>query len=456
LVKNKEIKMSLYKELDKVPSSPVEFLRYVIFDSIGKTLLIKDGATIDALKESLTDSSKLFKIYDKEYGLPELSSIFYRFKPLFLALKSGKMKPVINKIRKLAKYNHKPMKEDYLNTVTQQIKDDTLDITELKKALSKANTFRKIRLAYALRYRTLDVDSILYKIRNGRGFVDHFSFDNTVLLSVSLATTINSIVKDVTKNVKGKTIYIPKNINYTLPATEKQFTGNFPSGTSVDIKKDLIFGVQWKNNPGFRVDLDLSLVNADGKIGWDGVYREEDGKILFSGDVTDAQGKNGASELFYIKKQIQQNYLVYLNYYNYDKDQPVPFKIVIAQKELQSLKSNYMIDPNNVIAIASSTMDKTSKILGIISVTTSGCKFYFSETYIGRSITSTNNEQSEMNKNYLVNFYKNAIELESILENAGANIIHILEDKPTGRIFDIDVDLSPEKLEKDTILNLLI
>jgi hypothetical protein len=448
-VKNKEIKMSLYKELDKIPNNPIEFLRYVIFDSIGKTLLIKDGTTINALKESLTDSSKLFKIYDKEHSYVPLASIFYRFKPLFLAIKNGKMKPVINKIRKLAVHNHVPMKEDYLNTVTKQIKNGILDITELKEELTKVNIFRKIRLAYALKYRTLNVDSILYRIRNGKGFVDHFSFDNTALLSVSLATVINSIVKDVSKNVKGKIIYIPKNINYTLPSTEKQFTGNFPSGTSIVIPRDLIFGIYWKNNPGFRVDLDLSLISTDGKIGWDTVYRKEDGRILFSGDITDAP--NGATELFYVKKQVSENYLIYLNYYNYDSEQPVPFKIITAQKKLQDLTNNYMIDPNNVITVTNSTMDKASKILGIVSVTTKECEFYFSETHVGRSITSINDEQTEMSKNYLVNFYKHSIKLDKILENAGATILHSIE---AGHLFDID--LSPEKLEKDTILNLLI
>jgi len=451
-VKNKEIKMSLYKKLDKVPSNPIEFLRYAIYDSIGRTLLIKDRATIESIKTSQVDSLKLFNIYDKEHGLEELSSIFYRFKVLFLAFRGNKiMKPVINKIRKLATYNHEPMKEDYLNTVTAQIKYGTLSISELKKELLKANVFRKIRLAYALKYRTLDVDSIMYKIRNGKGFVDEFNFDYSPLLKRSLDVVSNSISDDVSKNVFEKVVYIPKNVNYTLPATEKQFTGNFPSGTSIEIPKDLIFGVHWNNTPSYRVDLDLSLINAGEKIGWDGLYRDDDKKVLFSGDITDAKGKNGATELFYIKKQEQQSYLVYLNYYNYNEKEPVPFKIVTAQKELQSLKSNYMLHPDNVVAVADSTMDKQQKVIGIVTVTTGGCKFYFSETYVGRSITSGSSDRTERNKDYLVNFYKNAISLSDILKRAGAVVVN----EESNNALEIDIDLSVEKLEKDTILNLL-
>ncbi|KKL75008.1 hypothetical protein LCGC14_2059240, partial [marine sediment metagenome] len=55
------------------------------------------------------------------------------------------------------------------------------------------------------------------------------------------------VIKNVSKNVKGKKIYVPENITYSLPATEKQFTGFFPSGTCVKIPKDMIVGVHWKN-----------------------------------------------------------------------------------------------------------------------------------------------------------------------------------------------------------------
>ncbi len=313
------------------------------------------------------------------------------------------------------------------------------------------NVFRKIRLAYALQYLNIkDVDSILYKIRNGKGYVKDFSFKyGTPLLKEALDKIIGSIIIDLSKNVKGKKIYIPKHVNYTLPSTEKQFTGNFPSGTSIVIPSDLIFGVHWNNVPGYRVDLDLSLINADGKFGWDGDYRSEQGEILFSGDITDARGKNGATELFYVKKQKEENYLVYLNYYNYNAEEVVPFKIITAQKKLNTLKRNFMVDPNNVIAVASSKMDKKSKILGIVSVTTKECKFYFSETYVGNSITARNNKQTEQSKNYLVNFYKNSIKLDELLEKAGATIVHEKDE-------EVDIDLSIESLEKDTILNLLV
>ncbi len=80
--------------------------------------------------------------------------------------------------------------------------------------------WRKIRLAYALKFRTKDVDSILYRIRNGKAYAMDFFFGDKERAKTILAIVLDSIVEDIVKNVKGKKIYIPDYINYSLPATE--------------------------------------------------------------------------------------------------------------------------------------------------------------------------------------------------------------------------------------------
>jgi len=316
-IRNKETKAILYDYLGKFPESPIEFLRFVIYKSTKNTLLIKNKDTIKKIKaEQNIDVLRLFRQYRDKYGLEKLAQIFFRFKPLFLAFKTNSgLKPIINRIRRLANVHHKPMKEDYLNNVTAMIKRGYPIIdSQLKSELDRVNTFRKIRLAYALNFRTKEVDSILYKIRNGKGFATAFSFPDRKVAKTTgvLSTVLESIIQDVRKNVEGKRIYIPENIVYALPATEKQFTGDFPSGTYIVIPKDVIVGIHWNNVNRNRIDLDLSLLSvATGKIGWDESYRTEDRSILFSGDLTDADGLNGASELFYIRKQ-ENNSLIYL------------------------------------------------------------------------------------------------------------------------------------------------
>ena len=449
LIKNREVKIRLYDKLKKIPENPVEFLRCIIYKITGKSLLIKSNSLIDEIKSNDSKHSyNLLKKYKKEFGLKKLSEVFYRFKPLFLSLKDDSNKTIINKIRKLAKKNHKPLIEDYLNSITSKIKNKKkINQKELEKELNKVNIFRKIRLAYALNYRTKDTDSILYRIRNGRGYSTEFDFKNKKEAKRVLNIVLNSIIKDIKKNVKGKKIYIPQEINYTLPTTEKQFTGNFPSGTYISIPKDMIVGVHWENVGGHRIDLDLSLLDVNQKIGWDSSYRTKKRDVLFSGDITNASRPNGASELFYVKRQIMNPYIMNLNYYNHDEGVQVPFSIIVAKEEAKNFKQNYMINPNNIITMAKSKISQKQMIIGLLVPTTNGNKFYFAETAIGASITSSNSDFIENTKKYLLNFYGNTIKLKDILEKAGAKIVKNKEK--------CDIDLSPEELERDTILNLI-
>ncbi len=452
-IRNKEVRTALYDYFGLFPEDPIEFLRYIIYKSTNKTLLIKDRATIEDIKskDNLHVLGLLTK-YRNKYGLERLAEIFYRFKPLFLAFRTNsKLKSIVNRIRKLADRYHKPMKEDYLNSITAKIKQGrVINVDKLIKELSRVNVFRKIRLAYALKFRTKEVESILYRIRNGKGYATTFDFSRQKTAGAVLDEVLGSIVEDIKPNVKGKKIYIPEHMNYTLPSTEKQFTGDFPSGTYVSIPKDMVFGIHWENVDGHRIDLDLSLIDKEGyKLGWDGGYRSEGNKILFSGDITDARKPKGASELFYVERQQNVASILMVNYFNFqdfDKEIEVPFKILVAKEKVKRLNENYMVNPNNVLSVAKTKINQRQKILGLLTTTPKECRFYFTETYLGNSITSSASVFSENARRYLFDFYENTISLNELLEQAGAKIV--TEGK-------FDIDLSPEKLVKDTILNLV-
>lgn len=449
-IKNKEVRTILYDHLNLFPNSPAEFLRHMLYISTGKTLLIKSKGVIEEIKKhDNVRAIKYFQAYGREQGFEKLAEIFYRFKPIWLAFRTNRqLKIIINRIRRLANSYHKPMAEDYLNQVTAKLKvRDFIGIGKLEGELNKVNIFRKIRLAYALKYRTKDVDSILYRIRNGKSYATDFNFENKVSAELVLDRVLDSIIKDVSKNVQGKKIYIPDYINYSLPATEKQFVGNFPSGTYVSIPQDMIVGIHWDNVKNNRIDLDLSLLSQNSKFGWDAFYRDERRDILFSGDMTAAPSPNGATELFYIKKQLKANYIMCINYFNYSQDIKVPFKIIVAREKVTDFGRDYVVNQNNIVASVLSEISTRQKVLGLLSVATSGIKFYFIETSVGDIISSRNNKYTETSRKYLSDYYQNSIELKDILVKAGADIV----DKD-----NCDIDLSPENLEKDGILNLLI
>ena len=247
--------------------------------------------------------------------------------------------------------------------------------------------------------------------------------------------------------VKGKKVYIPDHIEYALPSTEKQFTDGFPAGTYIKIPRDMVVGINW-GQEGSRVDLDLSLISKGNKFGWDEDYRDEGRNILFSGDMTDALEPDGATELFYVKRQSKQALMLCVNYYNLgDEEGDVPIKLFIAKEAVSNMKMNYMVNPNNIVAVAKTEITKKEKILGLLITNEDESRFYFAESYVGNSITSSSiSEFAQHSKQYLFDYYENAISLRDILKKSGVKFVK--QDKA-------EIDLSPEMLEKDTIINLL-
>lgn len=448
-IKNKEIKAALYDYFGVIPDKPVEFLRYVVYRATEKSLLIKNRALIEEIKgRRNTDITKYFDTYEEEFGLQRFAEIFYRYKPIFLAFRTNsKLKKTINKVRRLAVANHKPMQEDLLNSVTARLQNrEKPELNSFNDALQNANIFRKIRLAYALKFRTTDADSILYRVRNGKSYAKAFSFDNKQGARIIYEKVLASVVSDIKPNVDGKKIFIPNGLKYGLPATEKQFTGNLPTGTYVEVAEDMVVGVHWENLPSYRVDLDLSVSNANGKFGWDGRYRDNQNGIYFSGDITDAPKPRGATEVFHIGGQARGSWLMNLNYYNFS-DNEVPFKIVVAQEGRENIAQNYTIDPNKIVALSNSVIDVRQKTLGVIVADETSTKFYFAEAEFEKGISARHTVAAEQARKYLLNYYTDSIVLNDVLVAAGAELVD--------QVADADIDLSPEAIDKTTILSLL-
>jgi len=442
---NRELKTLLSNFYGLVPSEPVEYLRYLVNKLTGESLLIKNDYLINKIK--LSGEHQLLESLIKK--APEnLASVFHRFKPIFLALKSiSRNKTFFNQLRKKARRLHIPMPEDRLGSVTSNIKHG--NIIALDSALDRANIFRKIRLAYALNYRLNPCTSIVYKVRNGKGWADDFEW--SVNLKEPTGSVLNrvleSIIKDIRPNVEGKTILIPPYIYYTLPATEKQFTGHFPTGSSVSVPNDMIVGIHWTNTDR-RIDLDLSVIGESGKIGWDSSYRSGNRDVLFSGDLTDAPKPDGASELFYLESGQKEAKILMLNFYNFANDE-VPAKILVAHEKIRDFDKDYMVDPNNIVATANVNINKKQNILGIICNYAGENRVYFASVSIGNSITSSRNGQSTHARRYFVSSLVNSIDLREILILAGAKVV---DEKPEEGEY---LDLSPEALDKTTIIDLI-
>ncbi|MBU1221505.1 hypothetical protein KKF34_16020 [Myxococcota bacterium] len=470
-IKNRELKAKLCDFYDIVPSEPVEFLRWVISRLTDTSLLIKNDELIRKIRES---NGKFLDSMMKR-APANLASIFYRYKPLFLAMKKiSRDKNFYNRLRKDAKTMHVPMPEDYMNSVTGKIKRGRLDFDEFDKRLGRASVFRKIRLAYALKYRLYDVEGremvdpahrekkkkrtealeyvgneILYRIRNGRAWATDFKWKKGLIEYAKAAyeTVLLSIASDVAPVVAGRTFYIPKGIHYAMPATEKQFVGNLPSGSYVETSNDLITGIHWTNTKR-RIDLDLSIVSASEKVGWDASFRSDTGKILFSGDMTDAPAPNGATELFYIRKGISEPGILMVNYFNHEEGDPVDCYFLVAHEKPAIFKRNYMVDINNIAVRTAMKVTAKQNIIGLVDYYDDKGRVYFTNTSIGNAITSSKANYVSKARKYLLRSLRNPIDLEEILTLAGATVTHRM---PDGEY----TDLSPETLNKTTILALM-
>ena len=73
-------------------------------------------------------------------------------------------------------------------------------------------------------------------------------------------------------SLNGKSFYLPSDVKYALPTSEKMFVGNIPTGTKF-LGDNLAVGIYWENEWG-ATDLDLSAINIDGKVGWNSSYNQ--------------------------------------------------------------------------------------------------------------------------------------------------------------------------------------
>lgn len=506
-VKNREIKTYLYDKYNVMPKDPDDFLRYMLFKLTGNTLKIQSVDMIYQVRKS--DKNKALTMLESylinDYRYKKLSSIFLRNKQLFLALKvkkedvgyygaKVKINKIINKLRKLSVYNHKALPLNILDHLTDNNRKIIVTEDKLKELLDNVTIFREIRILNGVLYRLNGNDNIVYRIRNGKSYVSTLSNKSGEYIS-NLKDISNIIrkhlVERISTKVKDKTIYIPKNVVYTAPTSEKQFVGNIPEGSYLEVPRtdNMLYGVHWKNiekkslNTSYygeepyynysteRVDLDLKQMNKSEVFGWDASYRSSKSDILFSGDLTDAPLPLGASELFYVGKNYGYGaFLITLNMYT-SNSEDVPFEFVIAKANHNQHVSrfNYACDPNNILQKLDMVIKNTErqKTLGLITISDT-IRLYFNDFSLGGSVrTSTQNNITMGAFDYLQAYSKTQLKLNDILEEAGALIVETpivktkvikeVEGKLESEIVDIpvDLDLSLESITKETIIDVL-
>lgn len=453
-VPNKEFRVRLCELLNILPKNPVEFLRYMIYLSNGSTLLIKSPETIWSVKNSAFDCDKFFMDYIATNGIEKLAEIFHRYKPLWLAFKHNSkfMAATVNKMRKLADKYHKPLTPKLLDTVTSSQK---INVDELKRELEKVPVFKRISLANAIFFRVAAPESIAYMIRNGKVFAEEY--DKKFKLNYqTLLTVVESIVEVVRPNVEGKKIYLPENLTYAAPISEKKFIGEIPYGSAYNFgSQSVIVGVHWFNLRDERVDLDLHLNSTKRSIGWNNDFSRENfvdtksATVIFSGDMTDAPiDKGGATEAYFVGESVKDEMLmVNLNRYTYHEEN-IPFKLILGDVADGKIDRNYLIDSHEISFCLPSKIESGEMFIGFLNSDENGNKkFYFTAAETSRRIVARCDENALRTISALQTSLESCLKLKDILKDAGA-IFEKADDE------EWDINLDPQVVTKDTFLNL--
>lgn len=467
-IKNKEAQVVFCEATGLTPLDPFALLRYMVYSATGKTMLIKDKTTINAIKAS----NKINLTLLTENQRIALSTIFNRFKPLFLAMKkSGTTNTVfenkafknaaakvgikfaaennahvVNEIRRLAKVNHKPFHAGFWETIISEEKD----LNEVKARLAKGDiaNFKKITLMQAINEKLNNTTGKVFVIRNGKVWVNE-QYKPKKSITKYLMKLYLELEESLVNSIKDKacTVRIPKNVEFTIPTSEKNFIGNYPFGTSVAMgDKNNIVGIYWRNE-WHTNDFDLHMSDIYGySYGWCNNYTNKENNIIYSGDMTNAEPE--ATELFYISKDAPDGKICVNKFRGDDCDSQ--FKLFVASENIEHKLTNctrrtdkpIMCDPNNVVAEFMIPVPRECRQTECALIADN--KVYLMDLSAGNSRVP-NNKYAQIYIDQLKNKCRSFIKLNDILEQAGFTFV----DDP-----DVEVGLDLTNPDKDALIKL--
>ena len=448
-IANREAMTLLCDELGIAPNRKFDLFRYIIYKTTGNTLIIKNKSMINMIMRSTTqfDFTKL-----SEKQLIGLASIFYRFKPLFLAFKktyngsyyysttiATKNAPVINKIRRMAPKYHTPLEDSVMNTMLAKVYSSEV----LVETATKMNNYQIIRIMNTILERMNHTsEKNMYIVRNGKMFVaDGKSYDGMFMYYM---TVFNVLKTELVSRLAEKATYVkyPEHMVLACPTSEKNFVGDLPFGTFMDLKdSDSFIGIYWREEWGTH-DFDLSVLDLNGgKIGWNSSYYNQNQSVVYSGDMTSANPE--ATEIMLFKKGAP-NGSVMVNRYR-GKDNSM-FRFFGGVEPNMPLKRNYMVDPKFVKFSADIISDTTQQTIGLLN----DGKFFVMALGSGHSIVSYNRHATQ-NERYAASVLKakSYLKLTDILPSAGFIDVNTVEELPAdAQVLDLT------QLSRDTLIEL--
>lgn len=459
-----ELKCIYYDETGRVPSQNIDFLRYMVYKTTGRPMLIKDRTTIEIIKRANPDY-KLIGLWQK-CDVNSMAEIFYRYKPLFLAFKhigtlrgwhehtasNPNMARVINRIRRAAVEHYKPLNESSIQNMIRMY----IQGKSVAHLVAKASNRDLVKIINSL-LNSLEADQPrVFNIRNGKAYVaegitktrKEYQKRNEMMTYI-----YNQLIARMGDKYKNVVFVMPEHIEYTVPTSEKQMVYTYPWGTRIKVPGDggYTMGMHWFDQHNQRVDLDLHMNGINGAhIGWNaGYYNSE---ATYSGDMTAAPQPNGAAEAVEFRTR-NNDYNMTIN--KFSGPDSVDFKLFVSKGHVGGDGGKFTYRPADdlipTIPMQFMGLDGNTMNIGIT------CKgdFYFYGSRISSGIVPAQNYNQFIQG--VSAKITSMLLMREFLEDCGATIMTQAPDSAVNQAGDemAIIDLSPEALIPTTLFEVI-
>lgn len=467
-IENREAEARLCNMYGILPVSPLRLIRYLVFAATGQSVIIKNAGTWKRLHDNADKiATEIIKLDDTR--IRGLASVFFRYKPVFLALRAGfvtarntvrneqpwekkhtadylheqntrfsRIIRIINRIRRLADKYHRPVKAGVLESL---LAGHSLD--EIQKAVdAEPSMFKLVKLLNYVNYSRTDTDMRAYMIRNGKIFFKAVKPTDTVRLAT--LSQIHDIVRRrlvellsaKAHDAEGRTLTVkmPQYLDIAAPVSERQMVGLIPYGSTYTLRTNNYIGIYWRNAWGTH-DFDLWLTDAQGnRLGWASQHKTDG--LLFSGDMTNADPE--ATEIFYGRGSWPDSTVQVLRYNGKENSR---FRLFFGSDDIKTLPTGYMVRPDSIHFIEDLISDNREKTVALIHEG----KVYFTAVSSGNGMVPQT-DKSVTAIAALSYRMKSCVLLAPLLSDAG----FALHNATTQA--EPDIDLS--QLDKDTLISL--
>lgn len=363
-IKNKEAMVRLCDMFKIYPTEPNMLVRYLYYKTFNNPMVIASKTNLGMLYDNRIAIPCISSLSEKQ--IRSLATVFNRHKKFLLGLKRNKSNvKTINKISRLSKTLHRPMRPGFWENLTN-LSEQELMSRWPEEIVKLDNPFKVIRLIEMINLRKIQAENgsdRLFIIRNGKSY--HKTGNppkyNKVLDKVR-AALVRTLAQAFEVNPENPYVKFPKNIELNCPSSEKMFLGNLPFGSfyRMDAKNNFM-GVYWRNEWGTH-DFDLHYLDENGRsYGWNSGFYDNNKSLVFSGDMTNASPE--AVEMFYMSDECPNGYLT-LNRFNGEEGSQ--YRMFFGQEKIKKLERNYMVNPNSIHLQEMGVSTSREQVVGIV------------------------------------------------------------------------------------------